>query len=183
LAGPDPAVARVRAGVRDLLERLLTDGTLTPGALLLVACSGGADSVALASQTAFLAPRLGLRAGAVVVDHGLRPESAAVVDRASTIHDGGALGSQAVVHHHRARAQPEPGCQERGLARERDRVRASRAGDQQQRTGCQGAVGEQPLEEVADPGTHPGDGGIRPGQRRRPVASSRAPGAPTPPGR
>ncbi|GAB2605061.1 tRNA lysidine(34) synthetase TilS [Pseudactinotalea suaedae] len=83
MVGPDPAVARVRAGVRDLLERLLADGTLAPGALLLVACSGGADSIALASQTAFLAPRLGLHAGAAVVDHGVRPDSAAVAARAA----------------------------------------------------------------------------------------------------
>jgi tRNA(Ile)-lysidine synthase len=83
VVGPDPAVARVRAGVRDLLERLLADGTLAPGDVVLVACSGGPDSLALASQTAFAAPRLGLRAGAVVVDHGLRPDSAAVAERAA----------------------------------------------------------------------------------------------------
>ncbi|MBA0053063.1 tRNA lysidine(34) synthetase TilS [Streptomyces sp. AJS327] len=53
--------------------------------LVLVACSGGADSVALASALAFEAPRLGLRAGGVTVDHGLQPGSAEraaeVVDR------------------------------------------------------------------------------------------------------
>jgi len=43
---------------------------------VLVACSGGADSLALAAATAFVAPRLGLRAGAVTVDHGLQPGSA-----------------------------------------------------------------------------------------------------------
>ncbi|WP_156251564.1 tRNA lysidine(34) synthetase TilS [Pseudactinotalea terrae] len=83
MVGPDPAVARVRAGVRGLLERLLAEGTLAAGDLVLVACSGGPDSVALASQTAFVAPRLALRAGAVVVDHGLRPDSAAVAERAA----------------------------------------------------------------------------------------------------
>jgi tRNA(Ile)-lysidine synthase len=41
-----------------------------------VACSGGPDSLALAAATAFVAPREGLRAGAVVVDHGWRPSSA-----------------------------------------------------------------------------------------------------------
>ncbi|MER7414579.1 MULTISPECIES: tRNA lysidine(34) synthetase TilS [Streptomyces] len=44
--------------------------------LVLVACSGGADSMALASALAFEAPRLGLRAGGVTVDHGLQPGSA-----------------------------------------------------------------------------------------------------------
>ncbi|WP_445402109.1 tRNA lysidine(34) synthetase TilS [Streptomyces sp. LE64] len=43
--------------------------------LVLVACSGGADSVALASALAFEAPKLGVRAGGVTVDHGLQPGS------------------------------------------------------------------------------------------------------------
>ena len=51
---------------------------LAPGDLVLVACSGGADSLALAAATAFVASRDGLRAGAVVVDHGLQDGSAPV---------------------------------------------------------------------------------------------------------
>ncbi|MGC4903156.1 tRNA lysidine(34) synthetase TilS [Micromonospora echinospora] len=43
---------------------------------VLVACSGGADSLALAAATAFVAPRLGRPAGLVTVDHGLQPGSA-----------------------------------------------------------------------------------------------------------
>ena len=43
--------------------------------LVLVACSGGADSMALASALAFEAPRLGVRAGGITVDHGLQPGS------------------------------------------------------------------------------------------------------------
>jgi tRNA(Ile)-lysidine synthase len=43
---------------------------------VLVACSGGADSLALADATAFVAPRLGLRAGLVTIDHGLQDGSA-----------------------------------------------------------------------------------------------------------
>ena len=69
--GPDPAVAAVRLAVR----RALAD--LPPGDLVLAACSGGADSLALAAAVAFEAPRLGLRAGGVTVDHGLQPGSAA----------------------------------------------------------------------------------------------------------
>jgi tRNA(Ile)-lysidine synthase len=45
--------------------------------LVLVACSGGADSMALAAATVFEAAKLGLRAGAVTVDHGLQSGSAA----------------------------------------------------------------------------------------------------------
>jgi tRNA(Ile)-lysidine synthase len=41
-----------------------------------VGCSGGAVSRALAAATAFAAPRAGVRAGLVTVDHGLQPGSA-----------------------------------------------------------------------------------------------------------
>jgi tRNA(Ile)-lysidine synthase len=44
---------------------------------VLVACSGGPDSLALAAALAFAAPRAGLRAGGVTVDHGLQDGSAA----------------------------------------------------------------------------------------------------------
>src|SRR5215469_12310932 len=68
--GPGVAVAEVRNAVRACLA------DLTAGDLVLVACSGGADSLALAAAAAFAAPRLGLRAGGVTVDHGLQPGSA-----------------------------------------------------------------------------------------------------------
>jgi tRNA(Ile)-lysidine synthase len=68
-AGPAPAVAAVRVAVRRLLAEVRPAG-------VLVACSGGADSVALAAATAFEAPRLGLGAGLVTVDHGLQDGSA-----------------------------------------------------------------------------------------------------------
>jgi tRNA(Ile)-lysidine synthase len=71
--GPHPAVAQVRLSVR----RCLSDVGLAAGDLVLAACSGGADSLALAAALAFEAPRLGLRAGGVTVDHGLQPGSAA----------------------------------------------------------------------------------------------------------
>jgi tRNA(Ile)-lysidine synthase len=51
--------------------------------LVLVALSGGADSLALAAATAFEAPRAGIRAGAIVVDHGLQQGSDAVAARAA----------------------------------------------------------------------------------------------------
>ena len=50
---------------------------------MLVACSGGADSLALAAAVAFEAPRTGLNAGAVIVDHGLQEGSPAVADHGS----------------------------------------------------------------------------------------------------
>lgn len=75
-AGPTAAVAAVRCAVRDALAGL------DAAALVLVACSGGADSVALAAATAFEAPRMGLRAGGVTVDHRLQKGSA---DRAVAV--------------------------------------------------------------------------------------------------
>ena len=67
--GPGVAVAEVRNAVRSCLS------DLAAGDLVFVACSGGADSLALAAAAAFVAPRLGLRAGGVTVDHGLQPGS------------------------------------------------------------------------------------------------------------
>jgi tRNA(Ile)-lysidine synthase len=67
-----PAVADVRRAVRSSVVELAE----TPGALVLVALSGGPDSLALAAATAFEANRAGVRAGAVVVDHGLQAGSA-----------------------------------------------------------------------------------------------------------
>ncbi|HEX6520818.1 MAG TPA: tRNA lysidine(34) synthetase TilS [Streptosporangiaceae bacterium] len=70
MGGPGPAVADIRNAVRDCLS------DLRPGSIVLVACSGGADSVALAAALAFVGPRLGLRCGGVTVDHGLQSGSA-----------------------------------------------------------------------------------------------------------
>ncbi|HMO10880.1 MAG TPA: tRNA lysidine(34) synthetase TilS [Actinotalea sp.] len=80
--GPPPAVAEVRAAVRRDLEALVS-GVAPVRPLVLVACSGGPDSLALAAATAFVAPRLGLSAGAVVVDHGLQSGSAAAAAAAA----------------------------------------------------------------------------------------------------
>jgi tRNA(Ile)-lysidine synthase len=68
----DPAVAATRVAVRTAL----TEAGIDAGDLVLVAVSGGADSLALASATAAEAPHCGLRAGAVTVDHRLQPGSA-----------------------------------------------------------------------------------------------------------
>ena len=71
--GPSPEVAAVRLAVRHVLRDLEQPGPV------LAACSGGADSVALAAALAFEAPRdgpAGRPAGAVTVDHGLQDASA-----------------------------------------------------------------------------------------------------------
>ncbi|WP_374454575.1 tRNA lysidine(34) synthetase TilS [Nocardioides sp.] len=65
-----PSVAAVRLPVRALLAQL------APGDVVAVACSGGADSLALASAAVFEGHKLGLRVVGVTVDHGLQPWSA-----------------------------------------------------------------------------------------------------------
>jgi len=67
--GPHPAVAAVRLSVRQALARVPADR------LPYAACSGGADSVALASALAFEARAARRPAGLVTVDHGLQPGS------------------------------------------------------------------------------------------------------------
>ncbi|MEV1238878.1 tRNA lysidine(34) synthetase TilS [Nonomuraea sp. NPDC052129] len=74
--GPHPAVADVRRAVREALA------DVGDGALVLAACSGGADSLALAAALGFVAPRAGLKAGLLTVDHQLQEGSAA---RAETV--------------------------------------------------------------------------------------------------
>jgi tRNA(Ile)-lysidine synthase len=73
-----PAIADLRRAVRAALSvPEPVEG------LVLVALSGGPDSLALAAATAFEAPRAGLRAGAVIVDHGLQEGSADVAATAA----------------------------------------------------------------------------------------------------
>lgn len=95
-----PAMADTRRAVRVLLREVfpeaLEEMTKMPGCsggtgydvpadapLVLVGLSGGADSLALAAATAFEAQRSGVRAGAVIVDHGLQDGSAEVAARAA----------------------------------------------------------------------------------------------------
>jgi tRNA(Ile)-lysidine synthase len=76
-------VAAAGLATRDAVRRMLADLSGPAGGPVLVACSGGPDSLALAAATAFVAPVLGRPAGAVVVDHGLQTASAEVTERAA----------------------------------------------------------------------------------------------------
>ncbi len=60
----------MRRALRDLVEH--------PRPRVLVAVSGGPDSLALLAATCFAAPRMGIAVGAVTVDHGLQPGSVAL---------------------------------------------------------------------------------------------------------
>jgi tRNA(Ile)-lysidine synthase len=79
MPGPHPATAAIRSAVRSALA------DCSPGAVVLVALSGGADSTALAAAAAFESRAAGVRVGAVVVDHGLQESSAAVADAAAQV--------------------------------------------------------------------------------------------------
>ncbi|MFE7383191.1 tRNA lysidine(34) synthetase TilS [Streptomyces zhihengii] len=142
--GPHPAVAAIRLAVRRVLHEVLTQhavhsggaalaaasparagaggvATGRPDPLVLVACSGGADSMALASALAFEAPRLSVRAGGITVDHGLQDGSAeraaevagrlAAMDldpvEAVTVHVGRAGGPEAAARDARYAALDE----------------------------------------------------------------------------
>ena len=87
-----PAVGTARRHLAAALEKLLGAGSIkatgrsrvatSPNAadlpLVLVACSGGPDSLALAAIAALFARRSDVRVGAVIVDHDLQEGSAAV---------------------------------------------------------------------------------------------------------
>ncbi|MBF4457303.1 MULTISPECIES: tRNA lysidine(34) synthetase TilS [unclassified Pseudoclavibacter] len=73
-----PAVADLRRAVRGSLL-----GRVQKGDRILVALSGGPDSLALAAATAFEAKRLEVEAGAVIIDHDLQEGSARVAERAA----------------------------------------------------------------------------------------------------
>lgn len=72
-----PVIAEIRLAVRTALA------DLPEGSTVVVALSGGADSLALAAATAFEAPKLGLWVGTLTVDHGLQNGSDAVATRAA----------------------------------------------------------------------------------------------------
>jgi tRNA(Ile)-lysidine synthase len=76
VTGPSREVAAVRLAVRRALEatRPREHGGEHGG--VLVACSGGADSLALAGAARFVTERLGVPCGLVTVDHQLQPGSA-----------------------------------------------------------------------------------------------------------
>ena len=70
-----PSVAAVRVPVRAALSGL------AEGDVVAVACSGGADSLALASAAVFEGHKRSLRVVGVTVDHGLQPGSVEQADR------------------------------------------------------------------------------------------------------
>lgn len=80
-----PERPRLTAAVADL-RRAVREGlalaSIQPGESVLLAVSGGGDSLALAAAIAFEAPRQSIRAHALIIDHGLQPGSAQIAQTA-----------------------------------------------------------------------------------------------------
>lgn len=93
----DPTVGKARAMVGALLGIKTTGKNLVVEnpPLILVGCSGGPDSLALAAVCAFFATRGEVRVGAVVVDHQMQAGSAEVAQ--ATAHQLQELGLDPVV--------------------------------------------------------------------------------------
>ncbi|MCK2237765.1 MULTISPECIES: tRNA lysidine(34) synthetase TilS [unclassified Crossiella] len=77
MSAPDPAVSQVRTALRRFLDRHRVTGQIA------VACSGGADSLALAAATVHCGRKRDLDVHGLVVDHRLQPGSAEVAARAA----------------------------------------------------------------------------------------------------
>lgn len=84
-----PAIAEIRLAVRTALA------DLPEGSTVVVALSGGADSLALAAATAFEATKRGMPVTTVTVDHGLQEGSAEIAGQAART--AGGLGLEALV--------------------------------------------------------------------------------------
>jgi len=71
------------ADVRRAVREWTHSGPEAPGGLYLVALSGGSDSLALAWAAGLELPKLGFRAGAIIVDHQLQEASSEVAAHAA----------------------------------------------------------------------------------------------------
>ena len=71
-----PAQGQIRHAVREVLS-----ANTKPGQKLLIAVSGGADSMALASAALFESEKLQLNVATVTIDHGLQKASAKVTEQ------------------------------------------------------------------------------------------------------
>lgn len=109
----DPAIAEVRRAVR---------AALPESGPVIVALSGGADSLALTAATTFEAEKAGIAVVAVVIDHALQEQSDAVAQRAAA--QARNLGADAEVR--RVQVDPQHPDGPEAAAREA-RYRALRA--------------------------------------------------------
>ena len=76
-----PAIADVRRAVRESWDA----HAVVSGDQILVACSGGTDSLALAAAAQFEGARAGVAVGAVIIEHGLQAVTAEVAKNTMTV--------------------------------------------------------------------------------------------------
>ncbi len=107
---PEPANSRRPIGNAEF-ARLIE--ALAPASRVAVACSGGADSLAVTLLAAEWARATGREIVALTVDHGLRAESAA---EAAATHAW--LAARGIAHHILSWAGPKPKANRAALARE-----------------------------------------------------------------
>ena len=174
-------MARRALGPATLAVVQAVDAALGAGdRALLVACSGGADSLALALAARYVADRRALPCAAVVVDHGLQPASADVARQARDVLTGIGFADVQVVPVQVAR---DLGPRTGGRGSRGPLPRAARAGP--------GRICRRPCTGHRPAGPHPGrpgrDGpagahaGLRPPVARRDGPPIRHP-APAPAG-
>lgn len=102
----NPAVAEVRLAVRSALAGV------PDGASVVVALSGGADSLALAAATAFEARSRGLRVQSITVDHGLQAGSAEAAADAAAQAESLGIGARVVAVRVTGEGGPEAAARE-----------------------------------------------------------------------
>lgn len=76
-----PAIADVRRAIRETWDA----AGLQPGDQILVACSGGADSLALAAAAQFEGARADILVGAIIIEHGLQEATKQVASRTAEV--------------------------------------------------------------------------------------------------
>ena len=107
-----PHALRVGRAVRDALDRM---DDSSPE--VIVGCSGGPDSLALALAAAWATRRRGARARAVIVDHGLQEGSAEVAHRVAALLAGRGMAAEVrAVHVASSGEGPEGAAREARLA-------------------------------------------------------------------
>lgn len=107
--GPEVVATRLaaRRAIRQITRSVPAAGAQPPALpLVLVALSGGADSLALALATAHEAARGGVRAGAIIVDHALQLGSHEVAEAAAAHAQTAGLDPVLI---HRVSVQPDRG--------------------------------------------------------------------------
>lgn len=124
-------MSRRAAGAQMLKCRSAVRGSLADlpnGSTVLVACSGGPDSLALTAASAWVGSRLGLDVRAIVIDHGLQSDSAEVARSAAQACES--LGAPATVVHVRVGSAggPEAAARDARYAALREEAQKAQAG-------------------------------------------------------